>query len=100
MRDGVRLSTDLYFPKGAGEKLPVILIRTPYSKKGIRDRSGTGPYFFAGQGYVVAVQDVRGKFESEGKFMAYPLRPGIRTSRPNWWMCIRTARLTTYRRES
>ena len=69
MRDGVRLSTDLYFPKGAGEKLPIILIRTPYSKKGIRDRSGAGPYFFAGQGYVVAVQDVRGKFESEGKFM-------------------------------
>ena len=32
MRDGTKLSTDLYFPVGAGEKLPVILIRTPYNK--------------------------------------------------------------------
>ena len=29
MRDGVRLSTDLYFPEGAEGKLPVILVRTP-----------------------------------------------------------------------
>jgi hypothetical protein len=67
MRDGVRLATDLYRPEGAGEKLPVVLIRTPYNK--------SGPYyvtqpaqFFAGQGYLVAAQDIRGKFESEGEF--------------------------------
>ena len=34
MRDGVRLATDLYLPKGAGAKLPVILMRTPYNKGG------------------------------------------------------------------
>ena len=32
MSDGVKLSTDLYFPEGAGDKLPVIVIRTPYDK--------------------------------------------------------------------
>lgn len=73
MRDGVRLSTDLYFPGGAGEKLPVILVRTPYNKKGWRESKPPHHYYaaymFAGQGYVVAVQDVRGKFESEGDFV-------------------------------
>jgi putative CocE/NonD family hydrolase len=66
MRDGVRLSTDFYFPEGAGKGLAAILIRTPYNKNSYqRDRSPT--YIFAGQGYVVAVQDVRAKFESEGR---------------------------------
>lgn len=69
-RDDVRLSTDLYFPAGASRPLPTILIRTPYDKRAWR--SG-GPAFeqtqaFVNAGYVVAVQDVRGKFESEGRF--------------------------------
>jgi hypothetical protein len=78
MRDGVRLSTDLYFPESAEARLPIILIRTPYNKKQWRG----GPqywyaahqseaYKFAEQGYVVAVQDVRGRFESEGSFAIY-----------------------------
>ena len=69
MRDGVRLSTDLYFPKGAGEKLAVILMRTPYSKNEFYDAPGKGPYIFGGQGFLVAVQDVRGKYESEGDYL-------------------------------
>ncbi len=68
MRDGVRLSTDLYFPEEAGEKLPVIVIRTPYNKKRFLLNQWAGPYVFAGQGFVVAVQDCRGKFESEGDY--------------------------------
>ncbi len=69
MRDGVKLSTDLYFPEGAGEKLPVILIRTPYNKNLVYKRKwGKGPYMFAEQGYIVAVQDTRGRFESEGEY--------------------------------
>ncbi len=70
MRDGVRLSTDLYFPVGGEEKLPAILIRLPYNKKLFFTRQwGPSAYLFAGQGYVVAVQDCRGKFESEGTFV-------------------------------
>jgi uncharacterized protein len=71
MRDGVRLATDLYKPVGAGKRRPVILIRTQYNKADyfesddIRDRASQ---FFAGQGYVVAVQDIRGRFESEGEY--------------------------------
>ena len=66
MRDGVRLATDLYFPEIPDEKLPVILIRTPYNKNGLRDNKNGDAYMFASRGFVVAVQDSRGKFESEG----------------------------------
>ena len=67
MRDGVKLSTDLFFPEGVKGKLPVVLIRTPYNKKGFR-REESAAFFFAKQGYIVAVQDTRGRFESEGDF--------------------------------
>nr|WP_321440654.1 CocE/NonD family hydrolase [uncultured Hyphomonas sp.] len=70
MRDGVRLSTDLYFPEGLEGPLPVILVRSPYDKRGWRVEyyGKPGPLWFASQGYVVAVQDKRGKFESEGQY--------------------------------
>jgi putative CocE/NonD family hydrolase len=64
MRDGVKLATDLYTPQGIAGKLPAILIRTPYN----RQKRTEAARMFAGQGYVVAVQDVRGKFDSEGHF--------------------------------
>ncbi len=68
LRDGIRLATDFYFPVGVGPKLATILIRTPYNKNGHR-KINSEAYFFADKGFVVAVQDVRGKFESEGLFV-------------------------------
>jgi predicted acyl esterase len=67
MRDGTKLSTDLYFPEGGAEKFPAIMIRTPYNKNSEWLQSEARLY--AGQGYVVAFQDVRGKFESEGEYV-------------------------------
>ncbi|MEZ4521798.1 MAG: CocE/NonD family hydrolase [Thermomicrobiales bacterium] len=71
MRDGVGLATDIYFPAAAEtrdqrvqEPLPCILIRTPYNKTGSSD---TGEYF-GKRGYVVAIQDCRGRYRSEGIF--------------------------------
>ena len=70
MRDGVRLSTDVYRPKGVAGALPTILIRLPYNKATYR--GATMPAnFFASHGYAVAVQDVRGKFASEGEYHVY-----------------------------
>jgi putative CocE/NonD family hydrolase len=70
MRDGVRLSTDIYRPKGVSGPLPTILIRLPYNKATYR--AATVPAeFFASHGYAVAVQDVRGKFASEGQYKVY-----------------------------
>lgn len=67
MRDGVRLSTDIYFPVGAGDRFPAVLIRTPYGKGATGNRNDAE--MFGGQGYVVAVQDLRGKHESEGEYV-------------------------------
>jgi putative CocE/NonD family hydrolase len=61
MRDGVKLGTDLYRPQGEG-KYPVILIRTLYQKE-LSERDG---HYYARRGYVVAIQDVRGRFSSPG----------------------------------
>jgi len=70
VRDGTRLATDIYRPEGVEEPLPVILIRLPYNK----DRYGgaTRPArFLAARGYVVVVQDVRGRNKSEGTYRIY-----------------------------
>src|SRR5687767_6530108 len=70
MRDGVRLATDVYRPKGVAGQLPTVLIRLPYDKANYR--AATVPAaFFASHGYAVVVQDVRGKFASEGQFRVY-----------------------------
>ena len=70
MRDGIRLSTDLYKPIDVGNKLPVILIRTPYNKAPYLEPKSTARQF-AGQGYMVAVQDTRGRYASEGDYTAF-----------------------------
>ena len=61
MRDGVKLSTDLYLPQAEG-KAPVILIRTPYKK----EMSEVQARYYARRGYAVAIQDCRGRFGSDG----------------------------------
>ena len=70
MRDGVRLATDLYRPTDLTGPLPTILMRTPYNK-GANPNGDASARFFASHGYAVAVQDVRGKFESEGQYRVY-----------------------------
>jgi putative CocE/NonD family hydrolase len=67
MRDGTRLSTDLHIPLGAKLPLPVVLSRTPYGK-----RSSTSAliHLLPEQGFVFALQDIRGRHESEGEFVA------------------------------
>jgi len=71
MRDGARLATDLYFPSGPSNGLPVVLERTPYNKA----ISGPEAAFWTSRCYVYAVQDVRGRFRSEGWFEPF-LREG------------------------
>lgn len=70
MRDGVRLSTDFYFPADGEGPFPVIAIRLPYGKNTFQRyrEPGSIAHFFAGHGFVVAIQDTRGRFESEGRY--------------------------------
>jgi hypothetical protein len=67
MRDGIKLATNLYFPQSENGPFPVILMRTPYNKEILK---GYGDYF-SGHGYVYAIQDVRGRFESQGNWEPY-----------------------------
>ena len=72
-RDGALMATDLYFPALGGERaagrFPAILERTPYDKSTARQTSRAK--FFARRGYVVAIQDVRGRFASEGEWIPF-----------------------------
>jgi hypothetical protein len=68
MRDGVRLSAEVYLPKDRGP-FPAILLRTPYQS--LWERWINWAIWWAQRGYAVVVQDCRGKFESEGVFYAY-----------------------------
>ncbi len=65
MRDGVKLYADVYRPVDAG-KFPVLVVRTPYGKQ--REGIHENLIGFARRGYVIVVQDVRGRFESEGRW--------------------------------
>jgi len=69
MRDGVRLATDVYLPQAAGP-FPVLFTRLPYGKRfaGLLPMVGR---IFAERGYAFAIQDVRGRFKSEGKFFPF-----------------------------
>jgi putative CocE/NonD family hydrolase len=62
MRDGTILRADVHRPNRGGP-YPVLVQRTPYNK------SGPVPYSqYAKSGYIVVAQDVRGRYESEGKW--------------------------------
>jgi putative CocE/NonD family hydrolase len=82
MRDGVKLATDIYYPVKDGApapgKFPVLVSRTPYGKNPTPPPDGTmtpeqqnrqnPATYFASRGYVVVLQDCRGRFNSEGVF--------------------------------
>jgi predicted acyl esterase len=88
MRDGVKLYAVLIIPKGASAaagKFPIMLDRTPYSADEATKRGTFGPWpenvlsplyaELVRAGYIVAVEDVRGKYKSEGDYvMNRPLK--------------------------
>ncbi|GIL40830.1 CocE/NonD family hydrolase [Roseiterribacter gracilis] len=82
MRDGTVLVADIYRPDGVSHPLPALLQRTPYDRTGLamaeisvvdptpRRRSDVAAKF-AREGYVVVVQDCRGRYGSDGEFSKY-----------------------------
>ncbi len=69
MRDGATLYADVYLPEEGGP-FPVLLMRTPYNKTQAQDSVYAHPLWYARRGYMVVVQDVRGRWSSEGEW--YP----------------------------
>jgi len=71
MRDGVALAADHFAPVGV-DVGPAVLIRTPYGRGGPgRSLAEVYARTFATHGYHVLNQDVRGRFDSEGEFVAF-----------------------------
>ncbi len=66
MRDGKRLATDIYRPRGEGP-FPVVLSRTPYGRT-TTGKEGSG---FTRDGFVFVMQDMRGRFDSEGENLPF-----------------------------
>jgi uncharacterized protein len=70
MRDGVRLATDVFLPGDAG-RMPAVLVLLPYDKGGRYTFMSEIAPSFTDRGYAFVVQDVRGKFRSEGETLAF-----------------------------
>ena len=73
MRDGIKLFTAIYEPKASG-KHPILLNRTPYSIAPYGDKAykayWSTPYMaYFKKNYIIVLQDVRGRYMSEGEFM-------------------------------
>jgi predicted acyl esterase len=84
MRDGVKLFTVIFVPKGAHDA-PIMLTRTPYNAEAhvrnpsapparmLVDELSLGDEGFVENGYIHVYQDVRGKYGSEGPYLMTPL---------------------------
>jgi len=69
MRDGVVLRADLALPATTG-RFPTLVYRTPYGKQFALKEGGTFEKAVA-RGYAVVIQDVRGRYASDGDFLPY-----------------------------
>ena len=80
MRDGIRLSADVYLPVDDKGPVPAVLVRTPYNN--------SDPYytdqarFFTQHGYAFVIQDCRGKFDSARRVPAVVQRRPRRLRHP------------------
>jgi putative CocE/NonD family hydrolase len=87
MRDGVKLFTTVYVPKDKGAKYPIILMRTPYSVApygldNYMDEPGNQRIRYFQERYIVAYQDVRGCYMSDGEYVnVRPYIPVKKSSR-------------------
>ncbi|HEY9295684.1 MAG TPA: CocE/NonD family hydrolase, partial [Phormidium sp.] len=82
-RDGVRLDADIYRPDAEGT-FPVLLMRQPYGRAIASTVVYAHPTWYAQKGYIVVIQDVRGRGTSEGEFklFAHEIADGFDTV--NW----------------
>ncbi len=74
MRDGAKLFTAMYIPKDSSEKHPILLTRTPYSCSPYGEDKFSSRLYetywinYLKNGYIIAFEDVRGRYMSEGEF--------------------------------
>jgi hypothetical protein len=80
MRDGVRLAADVFRPSGK-DHWPTVLVRTPYNRK---NSSNLGYHIFMRHGFALVIEDVRGRFASQGTFGAVEQEGPDASDTINW----------------
>ncbi|MRG45953.1 CocE/NonD family hydrolase [Chitinophaga sp. SYP-B3965] len=87
MRDGVKLFTTVYVPKNKTEKHPILMMRTPYSCAPYGEQYFNNYHtryinHYFREGYYIVLQDVRGRWMSEGEFVdVRPFNPNKKTNK-------------------
>lgn len=86
MRDGVKLFTSIYIPKDTTEKHPILMRRTPYSCAPYGENNFQAFWnghlrYYLRENYIYVIQDVRGRWMSEGEFV--DVRPFIKNKTGN-----------------
>src|SRR4029077_21276630 len=71
MRDGIRLQTVLLTPKNAKGPMPFLIDRTPYGVPGkeAMEKGLPAGQRWRSENYIFVSQNIRGRFQSEGKFV-------------------------------
>ncbi len=74
MRDGIKLFTAIYIPKDTTEDHPILMTRTPYSCAPYGENNFRAYWYshwryYMREGYIIVIQDVRGRWMSEGDFV-------------------------------
>lgn len=87
MRDGTVLRADVYRPQEPGE-YPALVQRTPYDKTVAQQITYQHPAWYARRGYVVVVQDPRGRFASDGEFHPYQDEAADSADTIAWAACL------------
>lgn len=80
MRDGVKLYTVVFVPKGKPGPFPILMERTPYGAGSPNNAPRRGYQKLNDAGYILAFQDVRGRGKSEGEFIN--IKPLLKKGRP------------------
>ncbi|MBW4474326.1 MAG: CocE/NonD family hydrolase [Stenomitos rutilans HA7619-LM2] len=82
-RDRVRLDADIYRPEAEGA-FPVLLMRQPYGRSIASTVAYAHPTWYAAHGYIVVIQDVRGRGTSEGTFKLFAHESDDGEDTVNW----------------
>tara|TARA_B100001250_G_scaffold210674_1_gene180791 strand:+ start:565 stop:2148 length:1584 start_codon:yes stop_codon:yes gene_type:complete len=84
LRDGTLLKARIWLPQGKGP-WPVLLMRQPYKRQIASTITYAHPSWWANNGYIVVIQDVRGQGGSEGKFSGFS-QEASDTSQTHRWV--------------
>ncbi len=83
LRDGILLKSRIWLPQGEG-RWPVLLMRQPYGREIASTVTYAHPSWWASNGYLVVIQDVRGQGGSEGEFFGFSQEASDTSQTHDW----------------